>query len=134
MKIDYLKLKEARAKIGLTQKELAEKLGISQQFLSQLESGRRTSLGPIQQLAEILGVSVRDICKTEESAELPLLSEKPHRPSATFTLPRRAELVQAVVLNDDKERKILEAYRSNRILREMINRIMRFDEGAKEAS
>ena len=54
-----LRLKEARKNAGLTQKQVAEKLGISQNNYSYWENGKvKVDSGSLSQLAEIFGCSV----------------------------------------------------------------------------
>ena len=59
------RLKVLRQAKGLTQVELAEKAGITQAYLAQLEAGVRgnPSLVVIQRLAQALGVRVLDLLK-----------------------------------------------------------------------
>jgi len=48
--------------LGLTQKEVAEKIGITQAALSQMESGeKKLRKATLEKLAEALGVSVEQI-------------------------------------------------------------------------
>jgi DNA-binding Xre family transcriptional regulator len=55
------KISEMRQKKRLNQKALAEKLGVSQQFISQLETGegRNLTLDTLVKIAESLGHHVR---------------------------------------------------------------------------
>lgn len=51
-------VKKARIAKGMTQEELAEKSGFSQQYISGLESGRRNpTIVTIYEIAQALGVS-----------------------------------------------------------------------------
>ena len=53
-----LNVKRARLKKGLTQEELADRSGFSQQYLSGLEGGKRNpSIVTIYELALALGIS-----------------------------------------------------------------------------
>ena len=53
-----LNVKQARLKKGLTQEELADRSGFSQQYLSGLEGGKRNpSIVTIYELALALGIS-----------------------------------------------------------------------------
>lgn len=48
-----------RGVMGLTQKELAEKSGVGQPYISYLESGRRSpGIGTIETVAEAMGISL----------------------------------------------------------------------------
>lgn len=56
------KIKAARQKIGITQKQLAERLGTSPQNLAQYENGKRQpKLETLEKIAEALGVDVWDL-------------------------------------------------------------------------
>lgn len=56
-----------RREKGLTQEELAEKSGLSQQYLSGLEQGRRNpTIVTLYELAVALGVSHVDLVKPDE--------------------------------------------------------------------
>lgn len=60
-------LKQYRLKYGLTQAELAKRLSISQNAVSQYEKGRRTPPVPrFASMAEKLGCSVCDILAEEK--------------------------------------------------------------------
>ena len=53
------RIKEQREKAGMTQEELSETVGLSQNFLSQLENGRRKpSLGTVSNIASALNVPI----------------------------------------------------------------------------
>ena len=52
------RIQQERQKMGLTQEQLAEKAGISQNFMSLIENGRNMSLAVIIRLAGIFGVTV----------------------------------------------------------------------------
>lgn len=55
-----------RIKHGLSQSDLAEKLSVSQNTISQYESGKRTPrTKQLSHIAEILGCSVADIIGKE---------------------------------------------------------------------
>ena len=56
------KLKEAREKLGLTQAELAEKVGIHVNFYARLERGEeKPSVETVKKLSKILKISSADI-------------------------------------------------------------------------
>ena len=63
-----LKLKIKRIEKGLKQKDLANKVGVSQQYIGDLESGRSTN--PTREvmikISEALGVSVQELFFSEE--------------------------------------------------------------------
>lgn len=53
------KIRELREKSDLTQKKLADKLGISQQIISRIESGKHNiSLGTLEKVCKSLGISL----------------------------------------------------------------------------
>lgn len=57
-------VKRLREKLGLTQEELAEKSGFSQQYLSDLERGRRNpTIVSVYELAQALGVGHLDLLR-----------------------------------------------------------------------
>jgi transcriptional regulator with XRE-family HTH domain len=51
------RLRAVRVNAGLSQKEIAERLGITQSYLSRIENGGNPINSVVVQLAEILGVS-----------------------------------------------------------------------------
>lgn len=55
-------LRNARTASGLTQEELAERSGFSQQYISELENGRRNpTIVSIYELAQALGVTHEEL-------------------------------------------------------------------------
>ena len=55
---DNLNIKERREELDLSQKELAEKVGISQSFLCDIEQGRsKPSIDTALKIAEALNIS-----------------------------------------------------------------------------
>jgi transcriptional regulator with XRE-family HTH domain len=57
-------LREHREKAGLTQAEVAEKLGRPQSFVSKVESGeRRLDLVELRELCRVLGIEVVDFVR-----------------------------------------------------------------------
>ena len=57
------KIREARMKAGMTQKDLAEKSGVSRSIINALETGKRdtTTTDTLTKLASAMGVKVSDI-------------------------------------------------------------------------
>lgn len=54
----FLLLKEMRQKHGVTQVELAERLGVPQSFVSKYESGeRQLDILELRQICQLLGIS-----------------------------------------------------------------------------
>jgi len=71
------KVRRLREKIGLTQKELADQIGISHSLIGQIETDRiQPSLSTLSRLAEALGVSTCYFLMEEEEPTLPGL-ERP---------------------------------------------------------
>ena len=61
-----MRLSDIRQAKGLTQKELADKLGMSYSYLSKLESGKvNVSLATLRKLAKALKVRVADLVADE---------------------------------------------------------------------
>lgn len=55
------RLKEMRKRKGLTQKELANKVGVSESYICQIEAGKMVSLTKLDKMAEALGCKVKDL-------------------------------------------------------------------------
>lgn len=63
---DSLNIKERREELGLTQKELAEKAGITQSFLCDIEQGRsKPSIDTAVKIADALNISDIKFFETE---------------------------------------------------------------------
>ena len=61
-----MNIKEKRERLGISQKELAEKVGISQSFLCDIEQGRsKPSIDTAVRLADALGISDIKFFETE---------------------------------------------------------------------
>ena len=55
---DSLNIKEKRERLGISQKEFAEKVGISQSFLCDIEQGRsKPSIDTAIKIAQVLNVA-----------------------------------------------------------------------------
>ena len=54
------KISEIRKKKGITQAELAQRLGINRAHLSKVENGHNTSTQLLAKIAKELGVSMKD--------------------------------------------------------------------------
>lgn len=53
-----MNIKERREELGMSQKDLAEKVGISQSFLCDIEQGRsKPSIDTALKIAEVLNIS-----------------------------------------------------------------------------
>lgn len=55
------KLKMMRNKQGLTQLELAKKIGVSESYICQIENGKMISIKKLDKLAKALGCEPRDL-------------------------------------------------------------------------
>jgi transcriptional regulator with XRE-family HTH domain len=64
------RLREERVKAGISQRELARRLGLSPSLISQLESGQsRPSVGTLYSIVTELGVSLDDVIRGRGSIE-----------------------------------------------------------------
>ena len=55
------KIKQARLKLGMSQRELAEKTGMKQPNISAIESFRVPTLATLKRICEVLGVDIGEI-------------------------------------------------------------------------
>ena len=55
------KLKMMRTQQGLTQLELAKKIGVSESYICQIENGKMVSIKKLDKLAKVLGCEARDL-------------------------------------------------------------------------
>ena len=55
------KLKMMRTQQGLTQLELAKKIGVSESYICQIENGKMISIRKLEKLAKVLGCEARDL-------------------------------------------------------------------------
>jgi transcriptional regulator with XRE-family HTH domain len=56
------RLREARTRAGLTQKQLGDKAGVKQSYVFELERGRTNiTLNTLVKMADVLGMDVRDL-------------------------------------------------------------------------
>lgn len=63
----HTRFRAARLSAGFTQAQMAEKLRLSQAYISQIESGLRTpSLRVLQRAARSTGVSVAQLIESQE--------------------------------------------------------------------
>jgi transcriptional regulator with XRE-family HTH domain/KaiC/GvpD/RAD55 family RecA-like ATPase len=71
------KIKELRAKIGMSQKELADRVDLTPSFISQMENNQISpSLNSFIQICNALGVSVADIFEGKKSEDVQWLVKK----------------------------------------------------------
>jgi len=89
------RLRETRMKLGISQKELADKIDLTPSFLSQLENGQISpSLGSFLQICGALGVSPGQFFEGRQDAPLPWLIRR------ETVLSRPAALEQGVTLHE----------------------------------
>lgn len=78
------KIKEARNKKGLTQKQLAKKLGVSEKFISEVELGKRIiNQNIMNRISKILGEDINDITMSFEEKILQESTKKTSNPNNT---------------------------------------------------
>ena len=71
------KIKEVRKSKGITQKELAEMLGIKPPTLSQIENGNNPKIETLEKVSSALGCYVHELIETEETKEGLLTFDSP---------------------------------------------------------
>jgi transcriptional regulator with XRE-family HTH domain len=72
--LDLEKLSVIRKKAGLTQTDLAKKVGITPSHYSNIESGRRGfSAETLSAILQVLGIKIGDIWDTRDSEDIPVL-------------------------------------------------------------
>lgn len=95
------KIQEARSKAGLTQQQLADKLGVSQQYIGNYESGKRyPKIQTLQKIADALGVSVTEFLGGELLTTVPtceLVEELEKRAGVETTIAEPYQDVQVKV-------------------------------------
>ena len=65
--VNTQKLRRLRREAALSQAELAERAGTTQETISRLECGHHAARGrTLRKLAEVLGVEVKELIKGEE--------------------------------------------------------------------
>lgn len=99
MGVQYLigdKIKELREKKGLTQKELAEEIGVAQSTVAMIESGKnKGSIETLSKIANYFNVSIDYLTTTEEKLSF-----------AMDSLKKIHKLTKEGVYNEQKENKI----------------------------
>ena len=68
MEVIDCRLKEERSKLGITQKQLADGIGISERSIINIESGRTPSLPTAIRLAAYFQLSVEQLFQLPEEA------------------------------------------------------------------
>lgn len=67
---DFLKLKKLRNEVGMSQKDLAERLGVSDTVIVNYENGKKNpNLKRLVQMAEILNCSLDDMIDLDMALE-----------------------------------------------------------------
>jgi len=68
------RLREARGKAGLTQKQLGDRAGVKQSYIFELERGRTNiTLNTLVKMADVLGMDIRDLLPQTGPAPLSLV-------------------------------------------------------------
>lgn len=76
------RLREERKRAGLSQRKLAQRLGLSPSLISQLESGQtKPSVGTLYAIVTELGVSLDTVIRSGDDAPAPRVVEDPRPPS-----------------------------------------------------
>ena len=91
------RVREARARRGMTRKILARDSGVSERYLAQLESGRgNASVLVLSQIAQALNLPLADLLRdeNEQSVELTLIQQLLKRLPSTKLAKVRAQLVR----------------------------------------
>lgn len=71
------KIKQARANSGVSKKQLAKKLGVSESFINDVETGRKIiNADLIDRMSKVLGQNINDITMSFEEEVLPEENEK----------------------------------------------------------
>jgi transcriptional regulator with XRE-family HTH domain len=84
------RIAEARLKLGLTQEELAERVGLAAENLSRAERGKALlKVNKLVAVADVLGVSIDDLARGREIAPRPV--ETPRRGRAVTRLVQKIE-------------------------------------------
>jgi transcriptional regulator with XRE-family HTH domain len=67
LEVNTAKLRRLRREAALSQQELAERAGTTQETISRLERGHTAARGrTLRKLAEVLGVEPKELMKVEE--------------------------------------------------------------------
>src|SRR5213596_4329429 len=78
------RLREIRSRRRLTLREVAERAGLSESFLSQVERGRSSaSIASLRRIADALGVSIADLFEPE-GLPGPRVLRRDERPALSF--------------------------------------------------
>ncbi len=102
------RVREARARRGMTRRLLARDSGVSERYLAQLESGQgNASVLVLNQVAQALGLPVADLLRedTEQSAELALVTQFLSRLPAHRLAEVRAQLLREHGAGESQRRR-----------------------------
>ena len=105
------RVRQTRARRGVTRRALARDSGVSERYLAQLEAGHgNISVGRLRQVARALGVAVEELAQdgAERPAELALLLERLGRLG-------RAALAEALDLLGQQLGAVLDGARADRV-------------------
>jgi len=90
------RLKQARKRAGLTQAELAERAGIKQASVSEIERGLTRNSGYLVKMAQICGVDPVWLAEGTVTSDMPI-----HTPEQGINLPRSLEFLANALQNSD---------------------------------
>jgi len=90
------RLREERVRAGISQRELARRLGLSASLISQLEGGvSKPSVGTLYAIVTELGVSLDSVIRGDESADetTPVIRTDSHGPSSPVVHPGERQAI-----------------------------------------
>ncbi len=104
------RVRDLRRRLGLTQKELAERCGLSPVYVQFIESGKRhPSLKALSRIAEALGVELDDLFVDEDMSRVEVTEIfSPHSPLRLWYRGRKLSPRQKEVLRELIERTLEE--------------------------
>lgn len=72
------RIKEIAKAKGIQQKEIAERIGVEPNTISRINNGESTTVERLQQIAEVLDVSVKDLFEGNSPVIHLIINDKPH--------------------------------------------------------
>lgn len=72
------RIKEIAKEKGIQIKEIAERIGVDPVTLSRINKGESTTVERLQQIAEVLDVSVKDLFEGNSPVIHLIINDKPH--------------------------------------------------------
>jgi transcriptional regulator with XRE-family HTH domain len=118
------RLREARIRAGLTQKQLGDRAGVKQAYIYELERGRTNiSLNTLVKMADVLGMDVRDV-----------LPQTGPSPLSLVVLDRLLEVCERIAAllfaRQKQDSELLEAFRGFADLRSEFNSALKSEHPA----